>query len=187
MSVETEYDGKYPELGAEGLDSARVDIRIDKHSLDVAVSMQSMLFQDISDRAALAVSVRDEAADELSSVEYRLDRVVRKSHAGEKIVEKQIAGDVKRRREYKVANDWYLLCKYRAQQWASLKASFDQRASMLKLMVNLFTANYYTTRSMGGGEDVKEAVTRGMRSRINEARRGSRTETRTIARRKRGQ
>lgn len=162
------YDIRYSHLSLDALQKARKRMRIDKNDLDYAVSDQPVLFSDVADRAAEAVSIRDAASAAVEDVEARLGRAIRRKRREEKITEKLIGELIKKEREYVDAFEFYLMTKERANRWNALKAAFEQRKDMLKVMGQLYAANYFSTGSLEGDRNLEDICNQSRRKRLRQ-------------------
>lgn len=174
MDTSEWYDNKYEDVCSEELSRLREQLAINKHSLDRDVEDQPVLFEEVSDRCALSVSIRDdikENQDRLfaeKSADYRKSRSKTKDRVTDRIINDDVTSD----KEYIRMVKRFNVCRNMASRWMSLKSAFEQRASMLKVMSQLYTSNYFTVNSVSGdrGSEVSTAVTDIKRRKINQQR-----------------
>ena len=154
-------------------------LRIDKMALERDVSRQPELFYGVADEYVRAISVRDAVKDNLAQIEASMDQAIRERSAlsGEKITEKVVAAWVLDTDEYKDAVGELREAQRAVGAWNSLREAFMQRAHALKVMADLFVANYY-----GSGEhkstsqrDVSDKAYDGRKKAMSKKRRERKT------------
>jgi len=166
------YNRRYPEVGERKYLSFSRKIKVDRNSLDEIIERQSVMFQSISEKAASATSIRDAIKDDLDELEGKLAFKYRKDFVAKsaKVTDKQVTEAVRWDSKYQKAALELNVAKNMALRWTLLKNSFEQRAAMIKLLAQLFVANYYTTSSVSGeSREEREVVTQGNRSRIRKS------------------
>lgn len=170
------YNKQYPSTAEIKLSTFESNIAVSKDELDTMIERQSVIYQDISEKVALATSIRDAVKDNLDSLEGELsdkhrDLLSRKGSSGVRITDKQVGENVRNDPLFIKDSLAYNVAKNMALRWMSLRSSFEMRASMLKLLANLFVSNYYTSSSVSGeGSSQREVVGRKSRDRITRSR-----------------
>ncbi|MDK1290126.1 hypothetical protein [Pseudoalteromonas umbrosa] len=131
------------------IDTFRASLEVDKHRLDDMLMQQPMLQQRISEMAAEVASMRDSAKERLARVDAQVAKRLRKQLLIEegKSSEARIDREVPLTQEHKEAFYIYNeLCTLTAQ-WEALKDSFRNRAFIIRDLVSLYTANFFTDTS----------------------------------------
>jgi len=125
-------------------------LRIDKHDLDGMLVKQADAFYEVSEHLTSAMAERDGLKDTLAQVTAEASEKIRNKAeaAGDKMTEGRVTQLTVLSKKYQKANTKYSQAKRDAEQWSLLKEALLQRASMLKLLVNLYSTNYFTTESM---------------------------------------
>jgi len=141
----------------------RAKLIIDRHALDEAIAEQADLFYTVAERYALCRDQVENAKAELDGEDARLALAIRadaekigtKTTEG-KIAEQVLASDVHTRIAAQLNR-----ARLGADTWDALRDAFGQRASMLKLMADLYVSGYYSltsTRSTGTKVAESDAV-----------------------------
>lgn len=127
-------------------------LRIDREALDQDVEQQAVLFYEAADLTALAASRRDEAKSLMDeSYSAASDRIRRQAEKeGDRMTEPRIKELVNQDKTYVEAKTLYLKSKKKADDAANLKEAYDQRSKMLKELVSLFVAGYWSSASTSG-------------------------------------
>ena len=128
------------------LDEFRSELIIDKHSLDDAIVAQPHLFFRVSEIFTEKMNDRDILKDRVKRLNAKLDQLIRKRAAedGDRITETAIITEILYDTGYKDLRDEYLRAEYICEKWALLKDAFNQRSYMIRDLVNLYLANYYS-------------------------------------------
>jgi hypothetical protein len=123
-------------------------LKIDEHSLDVALREHPDLFYKVATELALAISNRDEAKQALDVIEARVDMDFREDAAkiGAKTTEKEIESNKKVDRSVIAASAQYLEEKYNTAKWQALESAYESRSYALSKLVDLYLANYYSDK-----------------------------------------
>lgn len=150
-------------------DKYRLHMRIDKYALDEAMETQAQLYQEVSEGYVNACSLRDQAKSEvertLASVAAELR--IKFSKQGDKFTESQVQNEVVRDARHTRAVMKHQELVKQAAQYASLQASFDQRAKMLKELAGLYVSGYFNSMEARGTEQqVKNAVATSIRRKL---------------------
>jgi len=121
-------------------------LKIDQHSLDVALREHPALFYEVATELALAISNRDESKQDLEQIEAKVDMDLRADAAkiGAKTTEKEIESNKKVDKEVVSANEKFLAERYNAAKWTALREAYEQRSYALSKLVDLYLANYYS-------------------------------------------
>lgn len=130
-------------------------IRIDQNQLDRCIVDQASVFLDICERHAVAVSVRDGAKDALAKADAEIARDLRISAIknGEKLTEKMIDDQVCLHEKHQTAAAAYADARRDEAQWGNLRDAFDQRMRMLRELVQLYAAGYWTNSGTMNARD----------------------------------
>lgn len=152
-------DVDYPKLAAK--------IKLDKQRLDLATEEQAEVFLEIGERHAQAVSVRDLAKDTVTRVDAELarDKRIAAAKAGEKITEKITDDYVCLHEKHAAAVAAYADARRAEMKWSALRDAFDQRMRMIRELVGLYAAGYWTNSGTAGARgQVQEALAERARS-----------------------
>jgi uncharacterized membrane protein YheB (UPF0754 family) len=125
-------------------------LEIDKNALDDEIIRQPQLYYEISEQLANAIAVRDSLKEETNTTDADLDGMWRKQLASlkGKVTEAMISNHILTSTQHETAFQAWLTAKTHADKLQALKEAFQQRSSMLRDLVSLYTANYYQTTSM---------------------------------------
>ena len=149
--------------------------KIDKRNLDEELAWQPVIFGEIADEYAMAVSERDQLKDAADVVRARAELKIRQSmeEAGEKVTEALVKTRVDGDARYRAARDAYLQAKSVAELLLSKKEAFAQRAFVLKDLCGLYVAGYFTTTAVKGknAQDVGDQAYEERRKRMAKQRR----------------
>lgn len=133
------------------LDYYKSLLKIDKNALDDAIEEQAVLYHEICEHYALAVSLRDEAHENVKTVDAELNQAIR-NNAQAKITEAAIASMVTDSEEHKKAMHDYLQSKLTVDMLAALRDSFNQRSYMIKELCALYAAEYFVRINVKEGK-----------------------------------
>jgi len=127
------------------IDEAKEKLFIEKNLLDDELINQPILYQEVAEEYAKAISRRDAANENVKRVDAELYKRIREIAAAEgtKVTEAMIQSEILTHPEHIEAYDAYLECKKQADLWATLKDSFSQRSYAIRDLVELYTAGYY--------------------------------------------
>lgn len=157
------------------LEELEPGLQIDEHALDEALQEQPDLFYRVSKDLALLTSRRDAAKQNVSEVEAQVDLEVRSGAAkrDEKIPEREVDAQKRLHPKVKAAVAQMLQLNSAVGQLAALKEAFQQRSWVLKDLVGLYIANYYSDKSQSGDESrFKEHKADRIRARMHSQRTG---------------
>lgn len=126
-------------------------LKIDKFNLDEELVQQPQLLYEVSSQLSLYTSRRDAAKQQLQNAEAAADNAIRRraSKREQRITEREIESRKRSDPEVEQANKVYLDLCYACNMLAGLKEAFQQRSYVLKDLVSLFVANYYSESSAG--------------------------------------
>jgi len=126
------------------------DLKIDKDSLDEALMRQPELLYEAGEASALAVSLRDQASDNVKRVDAEVALDIRDNAAksGDKITEAAVAAEVLTTKEHKKAIEDLNAAKLSADKAGALREAFHARSQMLRSLVELYVAGYFSSRSV---------------------------------------
>lgn len=151
------------------------ELVIDKDNLDVICQIHPEIFYQISKFYIEAVSIRDSAKANLEKIEAQVSLSIRSAleKAGEKATEGKVASLVQIDDMKISAVETYLNTKAEADLWQVLKDSYLQRASMIKILADLYGQGYFTTTSLTSSDaKIKENEYKELREKLSLARRG---------------
>jgi hypothetical protein len=122
------------------------DLLINKLQLDKELVEQATKFYEVSEECAIAASLRDAAYDAVKTTDAQLYFDIRKEleENGTKATEAMVANLVLKHPDHQVAVTDHLTKKLKADELSAMKESFSQRSFMLRDLVSLFIAGYYT-------------------------------------------
>lgn len=134
-------------------------IGVDKHALDDNLEAQPDLFYRVSKAFTIALSHADIAKAHIDELEASLDGEVRADmeRAGDKVTETAVKQAIKAHRDMRAAISDHLEKREIAGRWGSLKDTFNQRSYVMKELVSLYTAGYFTDATGGrASRDIKD-------------------------------
>lgn len=154
------------------LEEAKELLLINKNGLDEVCITQAQILDDISDRVVGARSQRDEVKAELEELSASLSLKYRKTaeDAGEKITEGKITAKIQSDDGYKKCSQRLFDLRNESELWENKKQSFLQRASMIKLLCELYLAGYYERGMVSGNRNTADIAAKGARARLTAAR-----------------
>jgi len=135
----------------EFIKSIKARLPIDPYQLDVEVAKQPLLFEEVSSAASSArgESKREKELAEITRAEVTL-KVRRDPSAlipeGVKVTESTIVDTVIMEKEYTLAKEKWLDAEEIASALDALQKTVEQRKSMLRDLVTLFTFRYYEAK-----------------------------------------
>lgn len=126
-------------------DELKAYLAIDKDALDECLMQQPEVYSKVAEALAIAESERDATKLELEERSAEVDRQVRAAaeRAEEKVTEAAIKGRVSLDVEIKRLNRELLDFASEAKLWRALESAFEQRADMLKKLVDLHLRSTY--------------------------------------------
>jgi len=130
-------------------------LRIDPNNLDEMMMEHPMLFWSVSEQYVLAASIRDEAKENISITDAKMNSKVRKAieKEGEKVTEKLVEARINIDPSHIKSVQDHRDAKEKAELWFALKESYQSRGYMLREMASLYVSNYYSAESSGKGQD----------------------------------
>jgi 3-deoxy-D-manno-octulosonate 8-phosphate phosphatase KdsC-like HAD superfamily phosphatase len=131
------------------LEKAREDLIIDKCDLDGEVSEQSITANHIGEKLVEAESRRDEAKENVATVDATVSIVFRKEAEAknEKITEAKLKELVITSEDHANAMNEYLNLKEEASHWKILREDFISRGYMVSKLCDLYASDYYSKDS----------------------------------------
>lgn len=152
-------------------DDFKDGLHIDRYHLDDELIMQSHQYYIVSSEVAYAISRRDEAYDNIKTVDAILDHEVRRDleTAGEKVTEGKVTAGVREHPQHAEAISRHLELKEEADLAAALKDSYQMRSYMLRELCGLHTSGYFADLPMKS-DDVKNRTADGNRRAMSEKR-----------------
>jgi hypothetical protein len=161
-------------------------LRIREDELEQDCEEQAVMFYKAARASADAISRRDWAKQALSELESELDAKIRHDAevAGDRITEGSIKSQIKLERRYQAAAAEVAKLSIEVGKWAALRESYDHRKEMLKLMVRLYLANYFSDIEVRSTEmNMRDGAAR-FAERVNDAARRSEGNSTERARRR---
>lgn len=133
-------------------DVSAEDLRIDKHKLDTEIIRHPELYLRAANAHVEAVSRADLLRREVDETRADVDSRVRRGFEKKEVksTEKMITAAVEGHKDYKKAYSDYLDAKLEADRAAGLKEAFHRRGYMLRDLVSLWVAGYYSDASIRG-------------------------------------
>lgn len=142
-------------------DGLRSALQINKNELDDEISRQSVVFQEVCEAQARAVSIRDEfktSCEEQYAISSSKIRI-KLEKSGERFTEAQIKESVATDKEYLDATADYLEAKKIADLLGGLRDAYDMRGKMLRELSHLFVSGYWSSVQIkGAASDSKNAA-----------------------------
>jgi len=155
----------------EKLNRLEQKLLIEKTALDSAALHQPSLYYEIGELEAQVTSERDMAKRDMEEVEAKTSSRLRKIYAEDKkFTERKISELVLQDARYKESQQEYFTQKHLTDRVSALKSAFEQRSSMLKMLANLYVANYFTTDSVRGNSPAGDMAYRAGRQKLKDAR-----------------
>lgn len=146
---------------------------IDKNNLDGELIEQPQVFFDVSHEFSMAVSRRDKAKEEIARTAAKVSQNIRRNalDKGEKITETAISQLVDLDDSYQETVDEHIELVAKASDAQAMKEAFQQRSYVLKDLVNLYLAQYYSSDSVKSVRgQIATAEHAGNRVKINDQR-----------------
>lgn len=156
------------------VDQLEEGLQIDEHALDDALVRQPDMFYRVSKHLALLTSKRDAKKQELSEEEARADAEFRNvAHKQkDKTTETELKNMIRLDRAVRKVSDELLALNRKVGEVSALKEAYQQRSYVLKDLVNLYIANYYSSNNDGGGSGrLRDHRAQHARDEINRAER----------------
>ena len=131
-------------------------LTVNKHRLDDELEIQADIMGRISDQVVIANSRAIEAKDQLAAVEARLQIELKESDP--KITVAMMEAESKTHRKRVAA--WQALQAARAEHesWAGLLEAWKERGRAMKLLGDLYGAQYWTHTSIGVQERTQRSM-----------------------------
>ncbi len=123
------------------------DLKIDEHNLDEECLHQPVLFEMYTQKLTPLYKLRDELKLEVERFAAKLDGVIRESASaeGKKITETMIQNEIVRNPQYTDLQAKYIKVCAEVKEGEVVRDAFNQKKDMLKLMVELYIAGYWST------------------------------------------
>lgn len=128
------------------------ELRIDKFNLDDELVSQAEIFYKVAEKHIDSIDERDRLYQSLKNIESGLSLEVRSNceNEGKKVTEKVIETLVNTNPQRLVAQEDYLKAKKKCDDLAVMKEALQQKSYMLKELVQLYVAGYYSIESVRG-------------------------------------
>lgn len=142
---------------ARDFDELREGLAIDKDALDEGLIQQPQQYLDVSEAYALAVSRRDQAKDNLETLEARLNLDYRSDaeSSGEKYTEPMLKAKVQQSKMRRQAYTEYLEACKEVDLLDGLRSAYRDRSYMLRSLADLYVTGYFTSSSVKGNTSRK--------------------------------
>lgn len=120
-------------------------LALDVDALDECLMEQAKLYEVVAESSVTAETARDKAELELEELVSQVDKEIRETAvvSGGKLTESAIKAEIALDRNVKASNRTVLDLQHEAKRWRALERSFDQRADMLKKLVDLHLRTTY--------------------------------------------
>jgi hypothetical protein len=128
-------------------------LRIDRNNLDKDVIQQPQLYWEVSRNLTEALDKKDQLKDLMERTFAKISNDIRGEEP--KSTESKLKELTTIDPEYQTSRNDYLNAKAIADKWQALKDAFSQRSFMLKELVSLYSANYFSESTLEGGHRVK--------------------------------
>lgn len=123
-------------------------LQIDTEELNDAMAKQADLFFKIGEECSLAISRRDEAKENLNTVDADLGQSLRNTKKGDdKRTEGAVRDLIQTDTRHQEAFEKYNMARRDAAVLESLRDAFQERGRMLRDLGQLYAAGYFTVRS----------------------------------------
>lgn len=128
------------------LEDLQRGLRIDQHALEDSCREHAELFYKVANEYTNFVSLRDEAKQDLSETEATADARIRHDIelSGDKVTEKAVESAKLLDAQVKRARERVMDYNRIVGEWNALKEAYSQRGYVLKDMVQLYLARYYS-------------------------------------------
>lgn len=132
------------------IEELEAELKVDRFNLDEELVQHPQLFWKVSEAAVLARSRVDKLKADLDRLEAVLDQKYREEAIlmDTKITERGVSMSVERDPERLALQSEYLDRKFRAERLDALKDAFRARAYVLRDLVELHIAGYYSGDSI---------------------------------------
>lgn len=149
------------------LKEAQKLLLIDKYALDIVCVEQPELFSRIALAHSKAVNLRDKGREDLVIGDAEISNSLRltSEKTEMKLTEAKLSLQVVVHETHIKNNEEYLELKLEADQWSALRESFLQRASMIKLLCELYLSDYFSTKSVTSNKIGDEVMTSKIKKR----------------------
>ena len=148
-------------------------LKIDRHDLDEEIQQQPTLYYQVAAEEVRVRSLLDKAESDLEYMAAALDSHIREEaeNADESITESGVKSKIRQHKEYRSASALVIVLKERVGNLGVLKDSFRSRSYMLRDLVELYVAGYYTDAAVKGSSDRhKGGKAERIRERLSEKR-----------------
>lgn len=134
------------------IEDLKKHLAINKYALDEELENQAVIYFEISENCAEALSYRDEAKQAVELVDAEVADAIRKDFArrDEKLTEAKLSQEVLLSAKHVTAYQDYLDTKKNAELWMALKESFSQKGHALREMADLYVAGYFAGSDIRG-------------------------------------
>src|SRR4030066_2252389 len=147
----------------------REDLKIDQSELDECCLRQPVLFDHYTQNLTSFYKYRDEVKLAVEQIYARLDGIIREaaSAEGKKLTENMIQNEITRNLQYADLQQKYIDICAKVKEAEIIREDFQQRRDMLKLLVELYIAGYWSTATpkvvkQRGTENIKERLQKKM-------------------------
>lgn len=160
---EAGFEFRMPVVPAEHIrfiEAQEEGLQIDEHGLEEELQSQVPSYYEVSKRLSVEVSRRDAAKHYLKTVEARVDGDLRREAkaAGDKVTETVIENRRILVDDVIAATQILLDAESRVRDLTTLKEAFTQRSYVLKDLVALYIANYYSGTEAERGERAARSI-----------------------------
>lgn len=147
-------------------------LRIDENALEDVAREHSSIFYRVAREVALVISRRDATKAELERIEGQITLSMREQarEEGEKTTVDEIKARMRDDREYVACTSRLAMRQEEVGAWMALKESYVQRSYMIKAMVDLYLARYYSTTERRESSEERERNADRARDRMRDQR-----------------
>lgn len=128
---------------------SEADLAIDKHKLDEALIIHPLAVAKVGETFAEVVSYRDQAVDDLKTLEANLDAMIRRA-AKEKPTEPQIKSQIARDKDRIRAEHKVIDLTREVNRWSSLHKAIMERGYVIRQLCELWARDYFAISSVKG-------------------------------------
>ena len=147
------------------MEDYKKDLKIDEHNLDEECLKQPVLFEMYAQKLTPLYKLRDELKLEVERFAAKLDGVIREVASAEakKLTETMIQNEIIRNPQYGDLQIKYIKVCTEIKEMEIIRDSFQQRRDILKLLVELYIGQYWSTvepkiLKQQGSESIKERL-----------------------------
>lgn len=148
------------------IEQLKEHLTIDKNALDDELEKQALVYFEICEASAHALSSRDELKQVMEVVDAEIADGIRTRAAktGDKITEAKLSQEILLDDKHTEAYSAYLEAKKDADLWAALKESFSQKGFALRELAELYISGYFAGSGIRERQSKEEVEAQHLRS-----------------------